>query len=66
MAEHEKKEKEEVTDEVLKTVGKILPGFGSFFKKAEKTKKFGPRMTKIREEIERRFGKLKNKGPKEG
>ena len=59
MANDEKREKKEIADDVLRTVEKIIPGFGGFFKKAEKTKKFGPRMKKIREEINKRLGGLK-------
>jgi U3 small nucleolar RNA-associated protein 14 len=58
MANEEKKEKKEIADEILRTVDKIIPGFGSFFKKGEKTKKFGSQMKKIREEINKRFGSL--------
>ncbi len=63
MANDEKKEKKEIADEILGAVDKIIPGFGSFFKKGEKSKKFGPQMKKIREEIKRRFGSLKNRDP---
>lgn len=44
-------------NKILGTIGKIIPGFEGFFKKAEQTKTFGPQMKKIREEINRRFGK---------
>jgi len=55
----EKKGKKEIADDVIGAVEKIMPGFGGFFRKAEKTKKFGPRMKKIREEINKRLGGLK-------
>lgn len=42
---------------VLETLGRIVPGFHGFFKKMEKSKTFGARMTEIRKEIDRRFGK---------
>lgn len=57
MANQEKKEKKEPVEGILGTIGKIIPGFEGFFKKAEQTKTFGPQMKKIREEINRRFGK---------
>ena len=59
MANDEKKEQKEIADDILGAMEKIIPGFGGFFKKAEKTKKFGPRMKKIREEINKRLGGLK-------
>ncbi len=59
MENQEKKEKKEIADDIPGAVEKIIPGFGGFFKKAEKTKKFGPRMKKIREEINKRLGGLK-------
>lgn len=59
MTNHEKKEKREIADDIFETMDKIIPGFGSFFKKGEKSKKFGPQMKKIREEINRRFGGVK-------
>ncbi len=59
MANDEKKEKKEIADDILGAVEKIIPGFGGFFKKAEKTKKFGPRIKKIRDEINKDFGGLK-------
>lgn len=52
-----KKKKQNVADSILGTVGKMIPGFRSFFKKGENSKKFGSRMNKIRKEINRRFGK---------
>ncbi|MBI4356927.1 MAG: hypothetical protein HY559_03515 [Gammaproteobacteria bacterium] len=51
--------KSEASDEVLKKVDKILPGIGSLFKKAEKSKVFGRGIQEIRKEMERRFGKGK-------
>lgn len=59
MANHEEKEKKGIADEILRTVDKIIPGFGQLFKKGEKTKTFGPQMKKIREEIKKRFGGFK-------
>lgn len=59
MANEEKKEKKEIADDILGAIDKIIPGLGSFFKKGEKSKKFGPQMKKIREEMNRRFGNLK-------
>ena len=59
MTNDEKKGKKEIADDVIGAVEKIMPGFGGFFRKAEKTKKFGPRMKKIREEINKRLGGLK-------
>ncbi len=59
MANDEKKEKKEIADDILGAVEKIIPGFGGSFRKAEKTKKFGPRMKKIREELNKRLGGLK-------
>lgn len=53
----EKKEKGDVADAILGAVNKIVPGFGSFFKKGEKSGKFGSQMKKIRDEMNRRFGK---------
>lgn len=47
------------SDQVLKQIDKIVPGFRGFFKTAEKSKTFGPRLKEIRKEIERRFGKVK-------
>ncbi|MBI1884699.1 MAG: hypothetical protein HYS08_10945 [Chlamydiae bacterium] len=57
MSEENKKDKEDVADEILKKVGKVIPGFGSFFQKAQNSKIFGGRIKKIREEMNRRFGK---------
>lgn len=57
MANDEKKEKKNVAGDILKTVDKIIPGFGSFFRKGEASGKFGAQMKKIRGEINRRFGK---------
>lgn len=57
MANNEKKEKKDMASNILGTVDKIIPGFGSFFKKGEKSEKFGSQMKKIRDEINRRFGK---------
>lgn len=57
MNNNAKKDKKEPAEGILATVSKIIPGFGSFFKKAEQTKMFGSQMKKIREEINRRFGK---------
>lgn len=56
---NEKKEKQNVNvvDSILGTVDKIIPGFNSFFKKGEKSEKFSSQMKKIRDEINRRFGK---------
>lgn len=51
----EKKKNTDLADSVLGTVDKIIPGFSSFFKKGEKSEKFGSQMKKIREEINRRF-----------
>ncbi len=59
MANDEKRVKKEIADDILGAVEKIIPGFGGFFKKAEKTKKFGPRIKKIRDEINKDFGGLK-------
>lgn len=59
MANDEKKEKKEIADDILGAVEKIIPGFGGSFRKAEKTKKFGPRMKKIREQLNKRLGGLK-------
>jgi len=59
VANDEKRVKKEIADDILGAVEKIIPGFGGFFEKAEKTKKFGPRMKKIREEINRHLGGLK-------
>ena len=59
MTNDEKKGKKEIADDVIGAVEKIMPGFGGFFRKAEKTKTFGPRMKKIREEINKRLGGLK-------
>ncbi|MBI5300078.1 MAG: hypothetical protein HY877_07300 [Deltaproteobacteria bacterium] len=56
---NEKKEKQNVADSILGTVDKIVPGFRSFFKKGEKSEKFGSQMKKIRDEMNRRFGKKK-------
>lgn len=56
---NEKKEKQNVADSILGTVDKIIPGFNSFFKKGEKSEKFGSQMKKIRDEMNRRFGKKK-------
>lgn len=53
----EKKEKGDLAGDILGAVDKIIPGFGSFFKKGEKSQKFGSQMKKIRDEINRRFGK---------
>lgn len=52
-----KDEESQVSDEILKIADKILPGLRGLFKKAEKSKTFGSRLTEIRKEIERRFGK---------
>ena len=54
---NEKKEKQNVADSILGTVDKIVPGFRSFFKKGERNEKFGSQMKKIRDEMNRRFGK---------
>ena len=51
-----KKNKEDLADSILGTVDKIIPGFRSFFKKGEQSKKFGSRMKQIREKINKRFG----------
>ncbi|MDI6807480.1 MAG: hypothetical protein QME66_00660 [Candidatus Eisenbacteria bacterium] len=59
MASNEKEKKEEIADDIFETVDKIIPGFGSFFKKGEKSEKFGDRMRKIREEINKRFGGMR-------
>lgn len=53
----EKTGSQEVSEKVLETVGKIIPGFHGFFKKIEGSKTFGPKIAEIRKEIERRFGK---------
>lgn len=53
----EKKKNTDPADSILGTVDKIIPGFSSFFKKGEKSEKFGAQMKKIRDEINRRFGK---------
>lgn len=50
-------DKKDTANGLLEGVGKIIPGFASFFKKAEKSTKFGEGIKKIREEMNRRFGK---------
>ncbi|MBI2060272.1 MAG: hypothetical protein HYT87_10925 [Nitrospirae bacterium] len=50
---------ERVSDQILGAVDKIIPGFHGFFKKAEKSGTFGPRIKEIRKKIERRFGRVK-------
>lgn len=57
MSDHEKEGEKDVAESILGAVDKIIPGFKSFYKKGETSKTFGPRMNKIREEINRRFGK---------
>ncbi|MBI1871251.1 MAG: hypothetical protein HYS07_08680 [Chlamydiae bacterium] len=57
MLEENKKDKDDGADEILKKVGKVIPGFDSFFQKAQNSKIFGGRIKQIREEINRRFGK---------
>lgn len=57
MKNQNKKEKGDVADTILSSVSKIIPGFSSFFKKGEGSGKFGSRMKKIRDEMNRRFGK---------
>lgn len=49
--------REPVSDGILQAVGKIIPGFHGFFKKMESSKTFGARVSGIRKEIEKRFGK---------
>lgn len=44
------------SEKVLESLGRIVPGFHGFFKKMEKSKTFGARMTDIRKEIDRKFG----------
>ncbi len=57
MPQNQKKNQSEgASEKVLDTLGKIIPGFHGFFRKAEQSKTFGPRMTEIRKEIDRRFG----------
>lgn len=56
MAESSGQKQKESSNKLIGKINKILPGFGSFFKKAEKTKTFGARMREIREEMNRRFG----------
>lgn len=55
-----KEEEEGIADQVLGKVGKLIPGLASFFKKAERSRTFGPKMKEICKEIERRFGHLKD------
>lgn len=57
--QHEKKEGKEITDQILGTVDKIIPGIAGFFKKAQESKMFGLRIREIKEEINRKFGTLK-------
>ena len=56
MANSNKKGQRNVADSILGAVDKIIPGFRSFFKKGEQSKKFGSRIKQIREEINKRFG----------
>ena len=46
-----------VSEQILGKLGRIIPGFDGFFRKAEASKTFGPKMAEIRKEIDRRFGK---------
>lgn len=47
------------SDQILQAVGRIIPTCHGFFKKMEKSPTFGPRMSEIRKEIDRRFGGAK-------
>lgn len=51
----EEEAKEDVADEILGRVTNIIPGLGSFMKKAEKSRQFGQGIKKIREEIKKKF-----------
>lgn len=60
MPPRQKKSPPEGTSEkVLESLGRLIPGFHGFFKKMEKSKTFGVRMSGIRKEIDRRFGKTR-------
>lgn len=60
MKQKEKKSSEQgASEKVLRKMDRVVPGFRGFFKTAEKSKTFGPRMKEIRREMERRFGKVK-------
>lgn len=49
----------QISEAVLKTADKILPGLHGLFKKGELSKTFGSRLKEIRKEIERKFAKTK-------
>ncbi len=57
MSKEKKEEGKKASEEVLKTADSLLHGFRSFFKKAEQSKTFGSRLKRIREEMDKRFGK---------
>jgi hypothetical protein len=49
------KKQKNISDKILGTVNKILPGFGNLFKKLEKSKTFGVKISEIKKEIDRKF-----------
>ncbi len=57
MKNGEKKQNHRDSDRVLEKIDRVIPGLHGFFRKVEQSKTFGPRITEIRKEIEKRFGK---------
>ena len=55
MSENQEEKKKEPSNKLIDKINKVIPGFGSFFEKAEGTKTFGARMKQIRDEMNRRF-----------
>ncbi|MDO9527794.1 MAG: hypothetical protein Q7J27_01400, partial [Syntrophales bacterium] len=49
------KEEEGVSGEILKGIGKMIPGLGGLFKGLEKSPAFKERLKKIDEEVERKL-----------
>ncbi|MDA3831853.1 MAG: hypothetical protein PF495_00485 [Spirochaetales bacterium] len=71
MAEEDKKkengkEEEGVAGEILKGIGKMIPGLGGLFKGLEKSPAFKERLKKIDEEVERNLKEAPLKRTEEG
>jgi HSP20 family protein len=71
MAEEDKKkvngkEEEGVAGEILKGIGKMIPGLGGLFKGLEKSPAFKERLKKIDEEVERKLKEAPLKRTEEG
>jgi len=60
------KEEEGIAGEILKGIGKMIPGLGGLFKGLEKSPAFKERLKKIDEEVERKLKEAPLKKTEEG